>query len=190
MSAAANKDEDASTFAYFSAVERTGETKDLSSVLVEVANSFQKSLLGKYTSTELYPLLKILKDSAAKSKTEDKKNCDTIFCEYLEEVGKITSPAYFSTVARFAILYRECINKYGWIKFAPRMNEEEKGQEKEEYVMANDAEFIPELANEFVLSFLSEHSCILPVIECINLITNFCEWLINKGYTCVKILKK
>eukprot|EP00826_Nyctotherus_ovalis_P027565 TRINITY_DN2154_c0_g1_i3.p3 TRINITY_DN2154_c0_g1~~TRINITY_DN2154_c0_g1_i3.p3 ORF type:complete len:122 (+),score=40.34 TRINITY_DN2154_c0_g1_i3:726-1091(+) len=120
----------------------------------------------------------------------DNKNCDMIFCEYLEEVSKLTSPAYFTIVVRFAILYRECINKYGWAKFSPRMSQQDKAKEKEEYAVANSAEFIPELANEFVLSFLSEHSCVLPVIECINLVTNFCEWLINKGYTCVKILKK
>jgi len=185
-----NKDEDILSFAYFSAAERAGETKDLFSVLLEVVTHFQKSFLEKYKNIEMYPLLENLKEMGAKSRIGEKKNCDAIFCEYLGEVGKITCPTYFATIARFVVLYRECINKYGWIKFGPRMTEEEKTREKEEYVIVNDAEFIPELANEFVLSFLSEHSCVLPVIECINLIINFSEWLISKGYTCIKILKK
>lgn len=185
-----NKEEDASTFAYFSVPERTGETKDLLDIIIEVVKSFEKTLLHKYENIESYPLLNSIQNSLEQKKVTNTKNCDAIFSEYLQEVGKVTNPAYFSTVVKFTVLYRECINKYGWIKFATRMTEEEKTRENEEYVVINNAEFIPELANEFILSYLSEQSCMLPIIECINLVINFCEWLVNMGYTCTRTIKK
>ena len=175
----ANQDEDATTFSYFEILERTGETKDICKIFCQIFDEFKETLLKNYNSAKNYPLWNCLQDEAI---IRDKKNCDDIFAEYLRQVANYTNSEYFATVMKFVVLYRECINKYGWIKF--------KAQEKTlEYSIENDAEYIPELANELVLSYLSEYDCTFPVMERINLTINFCEWLILNGYTCIKIIK-
>ena len=159
--------------------ERAGETKDLLKIICDIFEGFNSTLLKDYKTIENYPLWNSLSNTDINS---EEKNCDEIFCKYLREVAEITNPEYFATVMKFVILYRECINKYAWIKF-------ERQEKPEQYAQTNDAEFIPELANELVLSYLSEHDCTFPVIECINLTMNFCEWLVINGYTCMRIIK-
>jgi hypothetical protein len=35
---------------------------------------------------------------------------------YLRELCKKVNENYYKTVLRFVILYRECLNEYGWLK--------------------------------------------------------------------------
>ena len=42
--------------------------------------------------------------------------CDEIFCLYLREVSRKVNENYYRTILRFVLLYRECMNEYGWIK--------------------------------------------------------------------------
>ena len=193
----------AATFAYFAGAERIGETKDFSVITQEAAKVMQDLVLKKHGPIESYPLLTAMQAmimQAIPEKVEDSeesppKNCDQIFCEYLREVSKVTNPEYFANVVKFVILYRECANEYGWIKFAPKLGlpapEDEKVEKKKEqgdYTATNNPEFIPELSNELVLSYLPEHNCSSLSAECTNLVINFCEWLLNNGYTCTKVI--
>ncbi len=192
----------AATFAYFATGDRAGETKDFAGAVQEILKGLQESLLKKHASgIENYPLWKCIQSTQATTKEEEEegkvKNCDQVFCEYLREVSKVTNPEYFSTVVKFVILYRECLNEYGWHKFGARPgvapeneseNEKEEAKSRpEEYVVVNSPEFIPELANELVLSYLPEKGCLVPSTEATSLIINFCEWLLNSGYTCTKV---
>ena len=47
---------------------------------------------------------------------KDKLTCDEIFCLYLRNVCKLVNESYYMNVLRFVILYRECLNEYGWLK--------------------------------------------------------------------------
>eukprot|EP00826_Nyctotherus_ovalis_P027566 TRINITY_DN2154_c0_g3_i12.p2 TRINITY_DN2154_c0_g3~~TRINITY_DN2154_c0_g3_i12.p2 ORF type:complete len:107 (+),score=36.95 TRINITY_DN2154_c0_g3_i12:783-1103(+) len=98
----------------------------------------------------------------------------------------MTNAEYFGSVVKFVLLYRECINKYGWRKFAKRVQNTEENKSAE-YSLANDAEFVPELANELVLVLLPECNYVVPMIDCINLTVNLCEWLVKNGFTCISI---
>ena len=47
---------------------------------------------------------------------KDNITCDEIFCLYLREVSKQVNETYYKQVLRFILLYRECINEFGWQK--------------------------------------------------------------------------
>jgi len=47
---------------------------------------------------------------------KDKLACDEIFALYLRHVSKLVNETYYRTVLRFVLLYRECLNEYGWLK--------------------------------------------------------------------------
>ena len=47
---------------------------------------------------------------------KDKFTCDEVFCLYLRNVCKLVNENYYKNVLRFVLLYRECLNEYGWLK--------------------------------------------------------------------------
>lgn len=47
---------------------------------------------------------------------KDKLTCDEVFALYLRHVSKQVNESYYRTVLRFVLLYRECLNEYGWLK--------------------------------------------------------------------------
>ena len=47
---------------------------------------------------------------------KDLISCDEVFCLYLREVCRKVNETYYKTILRFILLYRECMNEYGWIK--------------------------------------------------------------------------
>lgn len=177
-------DADTSTFAYFSASERTGTTSNAEAILQDTVKAFQGTVLTERKNVAEYPLLGVF---GATGK-EEVKNCDAVFCEYLVQVGKVVNSDYFSTVAKFIILYRECVNKYGWAKFGGRVKLDTGEPQGKEYTAAGHVEFIPELANELVLSYLPECDYPIAAADCTSLAVNFCAWLVDSGYTCLKIV--
>ena len=182
----------------------------MAAAFTEAFSDVQESV-GEGHGSDSYPLYLKLKSPMASS--EGLQHCDDIFAQYLREVAAKTNEQYFRLVAKFVILYRECLNKYGWLKLfeniSPQIEtEEDKAkpcktgpkitrqillsseqitQMKEDYCAANNAEFAPELVNELVALYLAEHNCGLATAECINLTINLCEWLYNNGYTCTKV---
>ena len=47
---------------------------------------------------------------------KDLLTCDEVFCLYLRDVSKIVNERYFKQCLRFVLLYRECVNEFGWLK--------------------------------------------------------------------------
>ena len=43
---------------------------------------------------------------------------DDVFSLYLRHVGRHTSAEFMRVVLHFVLLYRECLNRYGWQKVA------------------------------------------------------------------------
>ncbi len=210
------KDADPSSFEYFSGGDRGGETLD---PVLRFSEAFEelKGALTAYPNVQAYPLFSKI---GQRILSENITNCDEIFAKYLSEVAPRTNDGYFKMVAKFVILYRECLNKYGWLKLfeniAPQIEtEEEKAHPaepkqteantpkvtrqilltgdqvekmREEYSVANNAEFLPEVANEFVMVFLPEHPAAgMETKECMNLVVNMAEWMFANGFTCTKV---
>lgn len=111
--------------------------------------------------------------------SENKKNmlnCEQIFTLYLREFSYITNEMFYRKLLIFIILFRECLNIYGWTKRAEYEVKEYYGQYdyerrlKEkldnlnqfravcEFTLVNNAEFAPEIANEFVTVFYDENT--------------------------------
>ena len=42
--------------------------------------------------------------------------CDEVFCMYLREISKQVNDNYYKQCLRFVLLYRECLNEFGWLK--------------------------------------------------------------------------
>jgi len=47
---------------------------------------------------------------------KDLHTCDEIFGLYLRDLSKLVNENYYKTALRFVLLYRECLNEYGWLK--------------------------------------------------------------------------
>lgn len=47
---------------------------------------------------------------------KDSLSCDEVFALYLRHVSKLVNENYYRNVLRFVLLYRECLNEYGWLK--------------------------------------------------------------------------
>lgn len=168
--------------------------------------------MSTYSTIGAYPLY----TKICTTLPESISTCDELFAKYLAEVSSKTNEDYFKIVAKFVMLYRECLNKYGWLKLfeniAPQIETEEQknlptasdatspkvtrqilltveqiNQMKDEYCTVNNGEFAPEVANEFVVLFLPDNRGGLEASECINLVINLSEWLFANGYTCTKV---
>jgi hypothetical protein len=49
--------------------------------------------------------------------TEEEKEdltCDEIFCLYARSMSKVVNPNFYKTVLRFVLLYRSCLNNFGF----------------------------------------------------------------------------
>ena len=51
-----------------------------------------------------------------KEEDKDLLTCDEVFALYLRHVSKQVNEQYYRTALRFVLLYRECLNEYGWLK--------------------------------------------------------------------------
>eukprot|EP00347_Sterkiella_histriomuscorum_P007733 403347763 len=132
-------------------------------------------------------------------------SADEIFGLYLREVASKTNLNFYVTMVKYILLYRECMNEYGWQKLAESQCREAKQTTEErninarlatfgdiisnhEYCSINNAEVAPEICNEFVTIFLeSKKDCGLEKLECIDYTRNFCHWLFISGHTCSKL---
>lgn len=63
---------------------------------------------------------------------KDLQTCDLIFCLYLRDLCKKVNSEYYKKVLRFVLLYRECMNEYGWIKRRETLNRAKVSEENDE----------------------------------------------------------
>lgn len=76
------------------------------------------------------PVLKSFKSKDHLQK--DLVTCDEIFCLYLRDVCSKVNENYYRTIMRFVMLYRECMNEYGWIKRRETLNRAKITEEMDE----------------------------------------------------------
>ena len=96
-------------------------------------------------------------------------NCEQIFTLYLREFAQMLNSTFYSQkLLKFTIFFRDCLNIYGWQKRAEnemkdfvgkpdfedkvkeRLDTYEPMKQNSEFTAINNAEFAPEIANEFV----------------------------------------
>lgn len=96
-------------------------------------------------------------------------NCEQIFTLYLREFSQMLNSSFYSQkLLKFIIFFRDCLNIYGWQKRAEnemkdfvgkpdfddkvkdRLETYEPIKQSSEFTAMNNAEFAPEIANEFV----------------------------------------
>ena len=108
---------------------------------------------------------------------------DEVFALYLFEWSKLTNKSYYRQVIYFTILYRECLNTYGWLK---NIGSHQKVNRNflDEFCLYNTAQLAPTVCNEF----LTHNKDIkLQKRDTIDLIVNLCHWLYSSKFTNIKL---
>eukprot|EP00347_Sterkiella_histriomuscorum_P022729 403337381 len=140
------------------------------------------------------------------------QNCEGIFAIYLRTFSKCTNENYYSTLTKFVLMFRDCLNQYGWQKKAE--NEEKDMKEPQyqslsyedrvqaklqeydnlrkfnEFTAINNCEYAPEIANEFVTVYMEDernNKGGLDRTEIIDLTQHLCNWLFTQKLTCSKL---
>ncbi len=189
---------------------RKGETKKVVEAFSTAVTSVFTSLGSPLQCPEenaLYKTLKALSDLPDLSQRARKEtNCDEAMAAYCIAAAKLASPAYFHTLAKIVVAYRECVNRYGWKKLfeespghattegrkdsdSPRVSTcfsssvEQQVKMRSEYCATVDPDRLPEVANEFVLLFLKEYDLGIVESDAISVLINMCDWLYSNGYT-------
>lgn len=174
-------------------------SQDLSKTFIKVVERLNDQIGWGLDEFEEHPLLKVMKSN------KPENTCDWTLIEYCKSVAKTLSVDYLEKVCLTVFAYRECLNQYGWKKFASNHQEEVKSNEcasdsprietvldyteeyqlkiKQEFSANNDADRLPELANEFVLLFAREYKLGIEEKEIIDIVMNMCTWLYNNKYT-------
>ena len=132
-------------------------------------------------------------------------SADEIFGLFLREVASKTNEMFYKTILKFLLLYRDCLNEYGWQKRAEAECREAKQTLEEKNITAriatyrdlmsthefcaiNNAEVAPEICNEYVTTFLDKTKDTgLDKLDCIDYTRNLCHWLFINGHTCSKL---
>lgn len=130
-------------------------------------------------------------------------NCNEIFSLFLIYVYRFVSQAFFKEIVFFIVSYRLMMNKHGWNKM--RENKEiDRFEYEKEFCEEQNAEFIPDFANHFILDVFSD-SCRpnnilkqginlhflglenIKLLRVILLIRHFNLWMYNNKFTKAKI---
>ena len=104
-------------------------------------------------------------------------NCEQLFSFYLRDCAEQVNSDYYSTMIQFILMYRDCLNIYGWQKIAEndckgsqgesdyenkvkvRIQQLQDVQKNLEFTQINNAEYAPEVSNEFVTIYLENPGC-------------------------------
>ena len=120
------------------------------------------------------------------------RNCDEVIGDFLLYISTSVNSLFYSKVLKFCLLFRESLNLLG-PEIKPLKTEDSHvsnldnkiDNAKGKYSETHTAEFIPEVCNDFVKTFVEEDN--LKKYEVIDLIMHFCHWLFMNGYTCTRL---
>ena len=131
---------------------------------------------------------------------------DDALAMYLLQMSQKVNQDYVASVLQFVLLYRDCLNQYGWQKIAEsdlrelkqpmddsniqkRMLLRQDMQKVQEFSACQNAECLPEISNEFIGVYLPQRqgANTLEQQTYVDLTRNLCFWLFVQGFTCSKI---
>jgi hypothetical protein len=100
-------------------------------------------------------------------------NADEIFAKYIVDAYPQCNKEYFLFLVKFAVLFRECINKFKTL-------DDMFG----EFTTVNKADNVPDMCNDFITDFMENNDYYgLEINELIEIIQHFCYWLYENKYT-------
>lgn len=124
-------------------------------------------------------------------------NCNEVLALFLVFVFRFVSAEFYRELVFFVVALREMLNDFGWDKLREISDTGDK-QDNTEFCESQNAEFVPDLANEFItefwplclgtnrlvndpktLSFFGVEA--VKLVRVISLVQLFCNWLgVNK----------
>lgn len=134
--------------------------------------------------------------------------CEELFALYLRECSALVNQNYYQLIVKHVLMFRDCLNMYGWQKRAEneckeyygqyeyekkmqeRLNHFQTWSEGQEFTAINNAEFAPEICNEYVTVYMETPGNNLGKIaisELIDLTQHFCHWMFQHRLTCSKL---
>lgn len=78
---------------------------------------------------------------------------DEVFALYLYHWSRLTNEHYYQIVLYFVIVYRECLNNYGWDKKygqSSSLKGNERIRNQCAFCLNNNAEYAPSVCNEYI----------------------------------------
>ena len=135
-------------------------------------------------------------------------SCETLLSLYLREFSSVVNDMFYANMVQFVLMFRDCLNIYGWQKKAEseckefygkseynsrlqeRLNSYEDVRNQYDFTAINNAEFAPEIANELVTVYIDEQingRTRLDRNEVIDLTQHLCHWLFQLKLTCSKL---
>lgn len=132
--------------------------------------------------------------------------CDEVLAKFLLWLSRSTDATTFRLSTEHVILYRDCLNEIGFRKLETLLADE--GAAADKYIVRTkpdtcgpvcdfsamqDSEFIPEISNEFILSYCHERKAklFLPKRQrLVRMTERLCGWIYNEGYTSRRLLKQ
>ena len=116
---------------------------------------------------------------------------DQILPLYLIDLAEQVIVNAYKAATVFIELYRNCLNQLGWDKLANYKRIDSSMQPNKGmlplFTMAKDAELIPELANDFVMSYLPMKCNVFDRRLAIDMVEHLCLWLFNRRLTSLKL---
>ena len=79
---------------------------------------------------------------------------DEVLALYLYRLsGKVNAGYWKRTLLPFVILYRECLNEYGWSK---KLGDDTDTPVTQQFCLTNNADSAPDISNEFITAFMEQ----------------------------------
>ena len=142
---------------------------------------------------------KIMEDN-----TLDERSCDFIFSKFLYSASRLVNKEGYLVLSVFFRKFRECLNNYGYSTIENylkdkdckntkmiMLNSDVKNQmDKKSFCVDCSVEYIPLLADKFILEYLPEKCSEFNQELARDLMLDFCNWLVKKKLTKIKINRK
>ena len=160
-----------------------GEKFEPSMLIENFFRQIPDSKIGDYLWLQKY--IRIISDQDEERKDEmdlPKKTCERIFCEYVYDIGKKVNERFFNILVIFVNSYRDCMNEYAW-EILRKYKQVTYDERRRSFVSNNDAEQVPDIANDFIRYFLPKEYPNFDRSLAIDLTVNLCEWLKKNQYT-------
>jgi len=137
----------------------------------------------KYDKAILKSCEEEIKDARPALKTLDqKKNCDQILAEYLQNISIRSQPEYYEKVIALTLIYREYYNKNGIINYEKKYSED--NLLKKNICENENTEFMPRACNDLLNDDFPSG---FPIEIASPIILNICERLYSNSYTVIQI---